>query len=322
MKRISQNKFASSLFSCLGVAACVAFSSCGKKDNDQFKNANEFAEFLKSKAKERGVSIDDDQLTKFANDNWKTANKKTFQFTEAIKKQIAGEDLDNENEELNPDQEQPNPDPEQQNPGTEQPKPEQPKPEQPKTEQPKPGTEQPKTSTADPSGTTTITNESKLSELISGKTGEHAGVKISDHCFDLNVFYDLYSWIYNKVDKQDGLVSPADLTWGKVKTIVSKSEFPSKIKENEKKFGINAGVSNKWTEENTIYTYEFTASSTQEGWKNLECPCYNGLLKFWMHDNNLGFNENSFTDGKLNDKAELNKTNEVATKLVEYLKNN
>ena len=314
MKRISQNKFASSLFSCLGVAACVAFSSCGKKDNDQFKNANEFAEFLKSKAKERDFSIDDDQLTEFANANWKTANKKTFQFTEAIKKQIAGEDLDNEDEEMtDPDQSNQ----EQQNPGTEQPKPEQPNP-----KQTNPGPEQPKTSTADPSGTTTITNESKLSELISKKNGEHAGVKIKDKYFDLNVFYDLYSWIHNKANKKDGLVKPDELTWGAVTKIITKSQFSNETSDdNEKIFGINEGVSNKWTEENTIYTYEFTASSTQEGWQRLECPCYNGLLKFWMHDNNLGFHESSFENGKLKSDAHLDKqTNDVATKLAEYLR--
>ena len=309
MKRISQTKFASSLFSCLGVAACVAFSSCGKKDNDQFKNANEFAEFLKSKAKERGVSIDDDQLTEFANANWKTANKKTFKFTEEIQNQIAGEDLDNEDEEMT-DPEQHNQ--EQQNPG----------PEQPKTGQA--NQEQPKTATASPSETATISDEKKLSELIKTEDKKHVGVKIGDQCFDLNVFSDLYSWIYAKDDNTtQGLVKPGELTWFNVKKIITNSKFNTttgQLSKEEKNFGIKNDVSQKWTKENTIYTYVFTASSTQEGWKNLECPCYNGLLKFWMHDNNLGFNENSFEKGKLKDEADFKQTNDVAKKLVEYLK--
>lgn len=322
MKRISQNKFASSLFSCLGVAACVAFSSCGKKDNDQFKNANEFAEFLKSKAQNEQVTFKSDDLTKFANTNWKTASKKTFQFTEAIKKQIAGEDSDNENEELNPDQEQPNP-------GTEQPKPE-----QPKTEQSKPTTAdpaQPKPATASPSGTTTISEESKLlSELIKTEEKKHTGVKIGTNYFDLNVFYDLYSWIYNKAENKTGLVDPAELTWANVQTIVTKSGFAKGHNdENEKKFGINNEVSKNWTEENKIYPYEFTASSGTEDAKKLECPCYNGLLKFWAQANDLGFSETSFTDGKLSNSCshcggsdaedQKKKINSVATKLAEYL---
>lgn len=325
MKRISQNKFASSLFSCLGVAACVAFSSCGKKDNDQFKNSNEFADFLKSKAQNEQVTFKSDDLTKFANDNWKTASKKTFQFTEAIKKQIAGEDSDNEDEEMtDPDQSNP----EQQNPG-----PDQPKTGQANQEQPKTGTEHPKPTTTDPSETTTISDEKKLFDLISKENGQHAGVKIKGNCFDLNVFYDLYSWIYDKADnKTEGLVKPADLTWGNVTKIIKKSQFSNATSDdNEKKFGIKNDVSAKWKEENNIYTYNFTASSQTDDFKTLECPCYNGLLKFWAQANDLGFDENSFTDGKLKSSVhcggstqeeQKQKIDSVVDKLVEYLKEN
>lgn len=318
MKRISQNKFASSLFSCLGVAACVAFSSCGKKDNDQFKNANEFAEFLKSKANNENIDLGESNLETFAKANWKTASKKTFQFTEAIKKQIAGEDLDNEDEELHdPEQQTPKQtNPEQQNPGTEQQKP----------EQPNPGTEHPKPTTTDPSGTTTISDESKLSGLIKTEDGKHVGVKIGEQYFDLNVFFDLYSWIYNMSSTKEGLVKPDELTWKNVKTIVTQSMFKkeeSKPSNEEKKFGIKDTDSKDWKEEDNIYTYVFTASSKDEDYKKLECPCYNGLLKFWAQDNDLGFSEKCFDKGQLKSSGvTLEKKEEVAKKLAGYLKEN
>lgn len=272
MKRISQNKFASSLFSCLGVAACVAFSSCGKKDNDQFKNANEFAEFLKSKAKERGVSIDDDQLTEFANANWKTANKKTFKFTEAIKKQIAGEDSDNENEELNPDpeqqnQEQQNPDPEQSN------------------------QEQSKPATAEPAATTTISDESKLlSKLIKTEDGKHAGIKVNDICFDLNVFFEIYSWfeIHNGGSSQN-LISSKELKLDEAIKMLKKCK-----KNVRTTFGSD--------EENlTVDVTCFVDKSVCETWQegniyyfatNINNPAvYNNLLYSLVDGTDLGFKD-------------------------------
>lgn len=281
MKRISQNKFASSLFSCLGVAACVAFSSCGKKDNDQFKNANEFAEFLKSKAQERGVSIDDDQLTKFANDNWKTANKKTFQFTEEIQNQIAGEDLDNEDEEMT-DSDQSNL--EQQNPG----------PDQSNQEQPKPGTEQPKSATAEPATTTTISDESKLlSTLIKTEDGKHAGIKVDDICFDLNVFFDIYSWFEtHKGSSSQNLISSKELKLGETINMLKKCK--KTVCENFGHGTANQAVDVNFVkledcqdwESNTVYY--FSAGK-------IELKVYNNLLYSLLNGKNLGFSDKNLS---------------------------
>ena len=92
------------------------------------------------------------------------------------------------------------------------------------------------------------------------------------------------------------------------------------LSNEEKNFGISENVRNTWKEENNIYTYNFTASSSSEEAKKLECPCYNGLLKFWAQANNLGFSETSFKNGQLTSEASLEQTNDVATKLAEYLK--
>ena len=290
MKRISQNKFASSLFSCLGVAACVAFSSCGKKDNDKFQSENEFAEFLKSKAQNEQVTFKSDDLTKFANANWKTASKKTFKFTEAIKKQIAGEDSDNEDEELNPDQEQPNPGTEQQN--QEQQNTEQPKPEQPKTEQP--NQEQPKPATASPAATTTISDESKLlSELIKAEDGKHAGIKFNDICFDLNVLFEIYSWFENHKGGSDkNLISSKELKLDEAINMLKKCK-----KEVYEVFGkgtakqvvdvnfVNQKDCKDW-ENNTVYY--FSAG-------DIQLDTYNNLLYLLLNGKNLGFSDKNLS---------------------------
>lgn len=272
MKRISQNKFASSLFSCLGVAACVAFSSCGKKDNDKFKSADEFEEFLQDKAKERGFIIDDDKLTKFANDNWKTASKKTFQFPEEIKKkQIVEEDLDNEDEELHgPEQQTPKQtNPEQQNPGTEQPNP----------------------ATASPA-TATITNDSKLSELINKKNGEHAGIKVNDICFDLNVFFEIYKWFEDhKGGSSQNLISSEELKLDEAINMLKKcnnvvcKEFGQNgtTATVDTTLLVNQGVCKDWQDRTISY---FKA-------ENIEVKSYNSLLYLLLNGTNLGFsNEN------------------------------
>ena len=280
MKRISQNKFASSLFSCLGVAACVAFSSCGKKDNDQFKNANEFAEFLKSKANNENIDLGESNLETFAKANWKTASKKTFQFTEAIKKQIAGEDLDNEDEELHdPEQQTPKQtNPEQQKPGTEQQKP----------EQPNPGTEHPKPTTTDPSGTETITNESKLSEFLNKKAGKHAGIKVNGICFDLNVFFEIYSWFEgNKGGSSQNLISSAELKLGEAIKMLEKckktvcAEF-GKGTGDQKNVDVNFVKQKGGQEWESKTVYYFSAS-------DIELEDYNNLLYLLLNGKNLGF---------------------------------
>lgn len=281
MKRISQNKFASSLFSCLGVAACVAFSSCGKgEDNDKFKNANEFAEFLKSKANNENIDLGESNLETFAKANWKTASKKTFQFTEAIKKQIAGEDLDNEDEELHdPEQQTPKQtNPEQQNPGTEQQKP----------EQPNPGTEHPKPTITDPSGTTTISDKSKLSEFLKKEAGKHAGIKVNDICFDLNVFFEIYSWFENhKGDSVKNLINSKDLKLGEAIKMLEKCK---------KKVCAKFGVNNTNTEEVNV---NFVKQKGGQEWESktvyyfsasdIKLEDYNNLLYLLLNGKNLGF---------------------------------
>ena len=292
MKRISQNKFASSLFSCLGVAACVAFSSCGKKDNDKFQSENEFAEFLKSKAQNEQVTFKSDDLTKFANANWKTASKKTFKFTEAIKKQIAGEDSDNENEELNPDQEQQNPDPEQQN--QEQQNTEQPNPKQKNPAQQNPGTEQPKPSTADPATTTTISDESKLlSKLTKTEDGKHAGIKVDDICFDLNVFFKIYSWFEtHKGSSSQNLISSKELKLDEAINMLKKCK-----KEVCEVFGNGTAKQ--------VVDVNFVKQEDCKDWENntvyyfsagdIQLDTYNNLLYLLLNGKNLGFSDKNLS---------------------------
>lgn len=277
------------------MAACVAFSSCGKKDNDKFQSEKEFLEFLKSKAKERGVSIDDDKLKSYANNNWNTASKKTFQFTEAIKKQIAGEDSDNENEELNPDQEQQNPDPEQQN--QEQQNTEQPNPKQTNPEQQNPGTEQPKPATASPSSTKNITNESQLlSDLIKTKDEKHAGIKVNDICFDLNVFFEIYSWFetHNGGSSQN-LIRTKELKLDEAINMLKKCK-----KNVRKTFGSD--------EANQTVDVNFVKQEDCQAWKSntvyyfsagkIEIDVYNNLLYLLLNGKNLGFSGTDLSNQK------------------------
>ena len=99
---MKKNKFTSYVFSCLGVAACVSLYSCGgNKENDKFQSEAEFLEFLKNKAREENVTLDDNKLKDFVDKNWKTASKKTFEFTNNIKNEIT--------EQTNPGQSNTNP---------------------------------------------------------------------------------------------------------------------------------------------------------------------------------------------------------------------
>ena len=287
------------------MAACVAFSSCGKgEDNDKFKSADEFAVALKKAAEDKGVTINDGQLKSYAEANWKIVSKKNLKFDE-VKDKIT----------------------KQSNPSQSQSQPSQSNTQQTNSNQPQQSQSQPVTTNT--SDAQSISDESKLSVLVKIENGKHAGVKIEEQYFDLTVFYDLYSWIYDKAgDKLNELVEPDQLTWENVKTIIKKSMFVNVTDDNEKKFGIKKEVSKDWAKENEIYTYDFTASSKPEDAKSLECPCYNGLLKFWAHANDLGFSGEAFQNGTLkknwsncggsNDDEYKKKINSVTTKLAEF----
>lgn len=167
----------------------------------------------------------------------------------------------------------------------------------------KPSSGQTPRNTTQPSTSQSV-DDQKVTDLLKKAGDKHVVMNVGGNCFDLSVFFDIYSWVYGKTQNQPDFVKPEDLNIKHVNTIMSKGQMPTEASDVEKKFGINTDTTN-WQDGKT-YEYSFTASATgSDACKALECPLYNGLLKFLTKSNDLGFNETMFSSGKLNDSADL-----------------
>lgn len=162
-------------------------------------------------------------------------------------------------------------------------------------------------------------DQKKMSEVINGGDGtQHVGIKFNEKFYDLTIFYDLYQFFYNKKDEGTDLVKPEDLTIEVVKKMINKGQFVNDVPNNERNL-VNANTDTWKENESNLFEFNFGNDIA-----NNLCTRYNGLLKFLVGANDLGFPQGAFDEisGKLKNGATVNgwEGADVLIKLAELQK--